>query len=158
MARAFHEVLGISFQSADAQKHMDMLLYGLTMAWGTEVTSLNLTQDIALVSFAICELVLKEPPKPEGKSTPATPQGAELRRRRASLWRRGPGWQLTTRPEEDMVHRCSHGAVARLTLATKMMGSKKYRIKTPATEMLDGCGRGRVPRGGHKNCATCWKI
>ena len=43
MARAFHEALGIYFESADPRKYMDTLLYGLTMAWGTEVTSFNLS-------------------------------------------------------------------------------------------------------------------
>ena len=34
MARAYVEALGISFQSFDPQKYLDMLLYGLTLAWG----------------------------------------------------------------------------------------------------------------------------
>ena len=63
MARAFHEALGVSFQSADPHNYPDALLYGLTLVWGTEVTSFNLTQDAATVSFAICDMVSKEPAK-----------------------------------------------------------------------------------------------
>ena len=63
MARAFDEALGVSFHSADPQKYLDALLYGLTLAWGTEVTSFNLTPHAAAVSFAICGLVSKEPAK-----------------------------------------------------------------------------------------------
>ena len=63
MARAFHEALGVSFQSADPQKYLDALLYGLTLAWGTEVTSFNLILDAAAISFAICDMVSKEPAK-----------------------------------------------------------------------------------------------
>ena len=63
MARAFHEALGVSFQSTDPQKYLDALLYGLTLAGGTEVTSFNLPQEAAAVSFAICDMVSKEPAK-----------------------------------------------------------------------------------------------
>ena len=45
MVRAYHEALGVSFHSADPQKYLDALLYGLTLAWGT---------------VAICDLVSKE--------------------------------------------------------------------------------------------------
>ena len=61
MARAYHEALGVSFHSADPQKYLDALLYGLTLAWGTDLTSFNLTPDATAVSFAICDLVSKEP-------------------------------------------------------------------------------------------------
>ena len=73
MATAFHEALGISFQSADPQKCMDTLLYGLTMAWGTEVTSFNLSRDAAAVSFAICNVVSKEPARSRGKKYACSP-------------------------------------------------------------------------------------
>ena len=63
MARAYHEALGISFQSADPQKYLDVLLYGLTLAWGTKITSFNVTPDVAAVSFAIYDLVSREPAK-----------------------------------------------------------------------------------------------
>ena len=42
MARAYHEALGISFHSSDPQMYLDALLCGLTLAWGTEVTSFHL--------------------------------------------------------------------------------------------------------------------
>ena len=42
MARAYHEALGVSFHSADPQKYLDALLYGLNLAWGTQITSFNL--------------------------------------------------------------------------------------------------------------------
>ena len=32
MARAFHEAVGLSFQSVDEQNYMDAVLYGLTLA------------------------------------------------------------------------------------------------------------------------------
>ena len=63
MAQAYHDALGVSFHSADPQNYLDALLYGLTLAWGTEITSFNLTPDAAAVSFAICDLVSKEPAK-----------------------------------------------------------------------------------------------
>ena len=66
MARAYHEALGVSFQSADPQKYLDALLYGLTLARGTEITSFNLTPDAAAVSFAICDPLSKEPARPGG--------------------------------------------------------------------------------------------
>ena len=66
---------------------MDTPLYGLTMAWGTEVTSFNLSQDVAAVNFAIRDLVSKEPAKfggrkyacssPSGKAMPKKGQQVE---------------------------------------------------------------------------------
>ena len=67
MARAYHEALGVAFQSADPQKYLDALLYGLTLAWGTEITSFNLTPNAAAVTFAICDLVSREPARPRGQ-------------------------------------------------------------------------------------------
>ena len=67
MARAYHEALGVSFQCADPQKYMDALLRSLTLAWGTEVTSFNLMPDVATISFAICDLVSKDPVRLGGR-------------------------------------------------------------------------------------------
>ena len=36
----------------------------LTLAWGTEITSFNLRPDAAAVTFAICDLVSRELPRP----------------------------------------------------------------------------------------------
>ena len=72
LARSFHEALGVSFQSPDPQHYMDAMLYGLTMAWGAEVTSFNLSQEAAAVSFAVCDVVSKEPVKSERKYTKPT--------------------------------------------------------------------------------------
>ena len=70
MARSFHEALGISFASADPQKYVDVLLYGLTLAWGAEVTSFDLPPDAAAVSFAICDQVTQEVQKvPQKRQT-----------------------------------------------------------------------------------------
>ena len=80
MARVYHESVGISFQSADPQNCLDVLLYGLTLACGTKITSFNLTLDTAAVSFAICDLISREPARtgsrkyagtqPRARSTP----------------------------------------------------------------------------------------
>ena len=72
LAWSFHEALGVSFQSPDPQHYMDAMLYGLTMAWGAEVTSFNLSQEAAAVSFAVCDVVSKEPVKSERKYTKPT--------------------------------------------------------------------------------------
>ena len=60
MARSFHEALGVSFASANPQKYVDALLYGLTLARGAKVTSFDLPPDAAAVSFAICDQVTNE--------------------------------------------------------------------------------------------------
>ena len=52
-----------------SQPYMDAMPYGLTMAWGAEVTSFNLSQEAAAVSFAVCDVVFKEPVKSERKYT-----------------------------------------------------------------------------------------
>ena len=77
MARAHHEALGVSFLSADPQKYLDALLYGPTLAWGTEITSFNVTPDAAAVSFAICDLVSKEPAKASTRKYAGTQPGAK---------------------------------------------------------------------------------
>ena len=77
MARAYHEALGVSFQSADPQKYLDALLYRLTLAWGTEITSFSLTPDAAAVSFAICDLVSREPAKTGTRKYAGTQPGAK---------------------------------------------------------------------------------
>ena len=66
MAPVYHGALGISFQSAGPKKYLDALLYGLTLAWGTEIMSFNWTPDDAAVSFAICDLASREPARPRG--------------------------------------------------------------------------------------------
>ena len=73
MARSFHEALGISFASADPQKYVDILLYGLTLAWGAEVTSFDLPPDAAAVSFAICDQATQEVHKVPQKRQTTTP-------------------------------------------------------------------------------------
>ena len=63
LARTFHETLGISFQSPDPQRYVDALLYGLTLAWGVEVTAFSLSAEEAAVGFAVCDLIAKPPGK-----------------------------------------------------------------------------------------------
>ena len=76
LARAYHEALGVSFQSSDPQKYFDALLYGLTLAWGTEVTSLHLAPEAAAVSFAICDMVTREPTRAANKRYAGAQSGA----------------------------------------------------------------------------------
>ena len=75
MARAYHEALRVSFQSADPQKYLDALL--LTLAWGTGITSFSLTPDAAAVSFTICDLVSREPAKTGARKYASTQPGAK---------------------------------------------------------------------------------
>ena len=63
LARTFHETLGISFQSPNPQRYVDALLYGLTLAWGVEVTAFSLSAEEAAVGFAVCDLIAKPPGK-----------------------------------------------------------------------------------------------
>ena len=63
LARTFHETLGISFQSPHPQWYVDALLYGLTLAWGVEVTAFSLSAEEAAVGFAVCDLIAKPPRK-----------------------------------------------------------------------------------------------
>ena len=76
LARAYHEALGVSFQSSDPQKYFDVLLYWLTLAWGTEVTSFHLAPEAAAVSFAICDVVTREPTRAANKRYAGAQSGA----------------------------------------------------------------------------------
>ena len=76
LARAYHEALGVSFQSSDPQKYFDALLYGLTLAWGTEVTSFHLAPEAAAVSFAICDVMTREPTRAANKRYAGAQPGA----------------------------------------------------------------------------------
>ena len=60
MARAYHEALGVSLQSAYPHHELDARLYGLTLIWGTKNTCFHLPSVAAAVSFAISDLVSKE--------------------------------------------------------------------------------------------------
>ena len=76
LARAYHEALGVSFQSSDPQKYLDALLYGLTFAWGTENTSFHLAPEAAAVSFAVCDVVTREPARAINKRYSGAQPGA----------------------------------------------------------------------------------
>ena len=58
------------------QKYLDALLYGLTLAWGTKVTSFHLAPEAAVVSFAICDLVTREPTRAANRKYAGTQPGA----------------------------------------------------------------------------------
>ena len=53
-----------------------MLLYGLTLAWGTEVTSFHVAPEAAAVSFAICDVMTREPTRAANKRYAGTQPGA----------------------------------------------------------------------------------
>ena len=111
MARAFHKALGVSLHSAYLQKYLDALLYGLTLAWGTEVTSFNLTPDTAAVSLAICDLVSKEPAKSGARKYAGSQTGAKLtpKKQSSSEKNHGLGVDEETKRGEGQV-RCDAGA------------------------------------------------
>ena len=119
MARAYHEAPGVSFQSAEHQKYMDAPLYGLTLVWGTEVTSFNVTPDAVAVSLAICDLVSKDPVRfgglkyagvqHGGRSAPKkAPEAKKVSRMAVDVERKGDQVPMGTAPgdgvgEEDDV-------------------------------------------------------
>ena len=57
---------------------MDVLLYGLTLAWGTKGTSFDLPPEAAAVSFAICDQVTQYVNRGNSKKHGPTPSKARL--------------------------------------------------------------------------------
>ena len=78
MARAYHEALGISFPSTNPHKCLDVLLYELSFASRTEVISRNLASSVATLSFAMCDLVSRDPASKGSRKTAGTQLGASF--------------------------------------------------------------------------------
>ena len=151
LARAYHEALGISFQLSDPQKYPDALLYGLTLAWGTEVASFHLAPEAAAVSFAVCDVGTQEPARAVNKRYAGAKLGAR------STFKKQP-------PEEKYhnmaVYQEAAGGNAQVTgtgRKTREKAGRSSRIKSPVTRPRRGCERGVVHRDGCKKYAECWR-
>ena len=88
---------------------MDALLYGLTIAWGTEVTSSNRTPDAAAVSFAICDVVSTEPARLGGQEYACAHQGSKTTPKKKPTADSGSSMAL----DED--HKGDHGTAGNAT-------------------------------------------
>ena len=58
MAHQLRTALDTSFVASEEQKYEEAVLFGITLAWGMDITALDLTSAQSHVSFAICDQLL----------------------------------------------------------------------------------------------------